>query len=144
MGMGFSIHRGHMPIDRLLTCRHPLRFQVCVFPFFYNGIAHDMCTYADHDQPWCYTPLHFIPNATGPKWGHCTGKTCPIEPTHSPTTPTPTKEHCHTTEGTRCHLPFNYNGRAHTKCTYAGATFFFTMCRRRTPRGTLEPWGTMD
>ena len=47
----------------------------CVFPFIYNGVKYNECTFVDWHQPWCSVEVNDNQNHIDGKWGNCK-KTC--------------------------------------------------------------------
>jgi len=54
----------------------------CVFPFIYNGVSYNKCTWVDadirHNQPWCATQVDGRGGYIASQWGNC-GPQCPVE-----------------------------------------------------------------
>lgn len=98
--------------------------QLCVFPFVYQGVRYEACTYAGgSERPWCPTEVNRNNVVITNKWEDCnlhSESSCPLEKK----TEGQDVSGCRTVGGPSpdapCVFPFTHNGVRHTECTTAG------------------------
>lgn len=95
-------------------CR-TLSDQHCVFPFTFEGVRHERCTYARSETAWCATEVDSQGEVRINRWGDCSlhpESQCQVE------------EECRTAGGpdsdSPCIFPFRHNGVLNTECTTDG------------------------
>jgi len=96
---------------------------LCVFPFTYQGVTYEKCTYARSERPWCATEVNRDNVVITNKWDDCnlhSETSCPVEKkTEAQDIP-----QCWTVGGpspdSPCVFPFTHNGVRHTECTTEG------------------------
>ena len=86
---------------------------VCVFPFIYEGVRHESCTYARSETAWCATEVNREGEVITERWGDCS--------LHAESS---CQEECRTVGGpsphSACVFPFTHAGVVNTECTTEG------------------------
>merc|ERR1719422_1858123 len=75
---------------------------VCVFPFIYEGVRYDRCSYARSEAAWCATEVDRVGEVVAGRWGDCNThpeSSCEVESVCKPGDHCPGKYHSWTSLG---------------------------------------------
>ena len=75
--------------NKCITTGGNAPYKPCVFPFIYNGVKYNTCTYAGSQHTegvaWCSTSTDNYDNHIQGSWGNCEeGSNCPLPSRSSP------------------------------------------------------------
>ena len=94
-----------------------------MFPFIYQGVRYEKCTFASSERPWCATEVNRDNVVITNKWDDCnlhSETSCPVENK----TDAGDITECRTVGGpspdSPCVFPFTHQGVRHTECTTVG------------------------
>merc|ERR1712061_877353 len=96
--------------------------QPCVFPFIFQGVRYESCSFARSETAWCATEVNREGVVMTNRWGDCNlhaESSCQVESRQSQSVP-----RCVTvggpSPGSACVFPFIHNGVVNTECTTEG------------------------